>query len=144
MRPGGVAVRVLPHLEDVGEEHGSADDEGLPCLQPVHASVDVDGVGAEDGQQDDGGEVPAVQVHQVAPMPHVHRHAHALQGAGKRRQLTLPHQQAAQRQGDADARRSSVHDHKRQRRDEGHDELVPPLQVDNIIHKPKQHDDSDG
>ena len=123
---GGEEVRapaVTRQLDPIEDEERDGDQDGLTDLQAVHASQDVDGIRAEDTQQR---HVPVVQGTQV------------YQGGS---------QQGTQRPGDHDGRHVVLHDVDHEEGDAGdgrEEELVPPAQVEDVVHEAKEEHATDG
>ena len=59
---GVVVAEAAGHRHQVEGDDAERDDDALPHLQPVDAGQDVDGVGAEDGQQPHVGVVEQPEV----------------------------------------------------------------------------------
>jgi hypothetical protein len=100
-------------LDKVVREHRAGDDEGLAGLEAVDAGVDVDAVGAKHREQ---------------------CHVHPVQGADLDGASQVP---AEQRRHD-DRGRPAVPNDERQRRKEREHQLVPPRDVQHVVHKAEE------
>ena len=127
-----VDCRVEPRqVRQVEHEHRCRHHEALACLEAVDARVDVDAVRAEDGQRCYVHQIQRPQLKQLRQRSARLRAAQAHPAHGRARR-------GPQHVGDDDRGVSLVRAQQRHRADERQRELVPPGDVQHVVHEAQQ------
>mmetsp|Transcript_60384 Transcript_60384/g.178841 ORF Transcript_60384/g.178841 Transcript_60384/m.178841 type:complete len:246 (-) Transcript_60384:233-970(-) len=132
--------RPRPNLDEVVEQHRASDHVRLPGLQPVDARVNVNGVGAEHGQQPHVEQVEQAEVDDRSVGVLVHSHDVA-ERPPQRGEFSPRHEEFPELDRNDDRGTPLVAAQEGQGRHRGEEQLIPPRPVEDVVGKPeKEHE----